>query len=141
MLLKRTANEGVVKSFYESSNILASEYKENVNELTIVFKHGGQYKYFDVPLTDYTRFEMADSQGKVLNTHIKKYSFEALGKIDAEIISEEVKALIKEELQGYAEALKTKMLELISEIDAKLVLSDKRIDGVVSGIEYYIEKR
>jgi len=94
-----------------------------------------------VPLTDYTRFEMADSQGKVLNTHIKKYSFEALGKIDAEIISEEVKALIKEELQGYAEALKTKMLELISEIDAKLVLSDKRIDGVVSGIEYYIEKR
>jgi hypothetical protein len=43
--------------------------------------------------TDYTRFEIAESQGSVLNTHIKKYSTEKLDNVDVSEILKEVEGL------------------------------------------------
>jgi hypothetical protein len=93
MLLKKQEKDNVTKAIYASSNICASTYDRTTKNLTIIFNNGGQYKYPNVSETDYTRFEIADSQGVIFNSHIKKYDFEKLDKIDASSILTEVTEL------------------------------------------------
>lgn len=93
MLLKKQENNNVTKAIYASSNVCASTYDRTTRDLTIIFNNGGQYKYPNVSETDYTRFELADSQGVVLNSHIKKYAFEKLDKVDTSAILAEVNEL------------------------------------------------
>jgi len=93
LLQKETKNDRTTKALYSSSNICASLYDKLTKELTITFNNGGQYKYRDVSLTDYTRFEMADSQGSVFSSHLKKYAFENLGKTNTQDILDEVVVL------------------------------------------------
>jgi len=89
MILKRQEKDGIVKALYESSNILASIYDNNNSDLTLIFKSGTKYKYPKVSKSDYMRFEIAESQGNVFNSHIKKYTFEKLENVDtAKIIAE-----------------------------------------------------
>lgn len=90
MVLKRTTEGDNVKVIYESSTILASSYNEVDNSLVITFKNGGQYKYDGVKNTDYTRFELADSQGKVLNSHIKQYPFTKLDNVNPDTYKSEI---------------------------------------------------
>jgi hypothetical protein len=90
MLLKKVEKENFIKSLYESSNILASIYDTTTGDLEIIFKAGTKYKYANVSKTDYMRFEIADSQGAVFNTHIKKYAYEKLGNVNTELITEEL---------------------------------------------------
>ena len=90
MLLKTQEQDNKTKSIYASSNICASVYDKSTNALTILFNNGGQYLYEGVTNTDYTRFEMADSQGVVFNSHIKKYPFQKLDKVDVKDILVEV---------------------------------------------------
>jgi hypothetical protein len=90
MLLKTQEQDNKTKSIYASSNICASVYDKSNNSLTIIFNNGGQYLYEGVTNTDYTRFEMADSQGVVFNSHIKKYPFHKLDKVDVKDILVEV---------------------------------------------------
>jgi hypothetical protein len=98
MLLKRTQKENLIESTYDSSNILSSKYDKESKRLTITFKRGVQYVYLDVSASDYLRFETAESQGAVLNSHIKQYSFEKGETVDAKILEEEISKLKKEEL-------------------------------------------
>lgn len=93
MILKRVEQDNIVKALYSSSNILASTYNKTNNSLVLIFNNGGQYKYNDVPLTDYTRFEIADSQGVIFNSHIKKHVFEKLGVVNTDDLLLEVKTL------------------------------------------------
>ena len=117
MILKRQEKDGIIKAIYSSSNICASTYNSVNNELTIIFNHGGQYKYADVAKTDYMRFETADSQGSVLNTHIKKYSTSKLDSVDVTDIMKEVDSLKEEEDQHISPEAATKtMLETMSDI-------------------------
>lgn len=82
-LLKKEEQGNEVKSLYESSNILSSTYDKATKDLYIVFKKNNiKYKYPNVKETDYFRFETAESQGKVFNSHIKDYEFENLGAVD-----------------------------------------------------------
>jgi hypothetical protein len=90
MLLKKQETDNKVKSIYESSNICASIYDKENSSLTIIFNNGGQYIYEGVTKGDYLRFEMADSQGAVFNSHMKKYSFKKLDKVDVKDILVEV---------------------------------------------------
>jgi hypothetical protein len=82
MLLKKQEKDNVTKAIFSSSNICASTYDRTTKNLTIIFNKGAQYKYPNVSETDYTRFELADSQGVVFNSHIKKYDFEKLDNVD-----------------------------------------------------------
>ena len=75
MILEKIEKNGLIEVLYESSNIVASKYNKSAKSLSIIFKHGGNYVYSNVPETDYFRFETAESQGKVLNSNIKKYAF------------------------------------------------------------------
>jgi hypothetical protein len=93
MLLKKQENNNVTKAIYASSNVCASTYDRTTKNLTIIFNNGGQYRYSNVSETDYTRFELSDSQGVVLNSHIKKYDFEKLDKVDPAAILLEVSEL------------------------------------------------
>ena len=110
MLLKKIESEGIIKSTYESSNILMSEYNPTTKDLTVIFKVGSRYTYKDVSLTDYTRFEVADSQGKVLNSHIKAYKFERGENINPELVLNEIvelkKNTIKEKTNDLVSILK-----------------------------------
>jgi hypothetical protein len=93
MIVKKQEKNGKVKAMYSSSNICASVYDTATSDLTLIFNNGGQYQYAGVPKTDYMRFEMADSQGSVMNTHIKKYPFTKLDKVDTTEILKEVQDL------------------------------------------------
>ena len=89
MILKKQEKDNIIKAIYDSSNILASIYNKENMDLTLIFKKGAQYKYPNVTLTDYTSFEIAESQGIVFNSHIKKYTFEKLQEINpSELITE-----------------------------------------------------
>lgn len=95
MILKKQEKDEITKAIYSSSNICASTYDKDSKSLVIIFNNGGQYLYEGVSLTDYTRFESADSQGKVLNSHIKNHPFKKLDKVDTTELLNEVKVLTK----------------------------------------------
>lgn len=96
MVLKIVEKDGKTKAIYSSTNICASTYDNVSGDLTLIFSNGGQYKYTSVSKADYMRFEMADSQGSVMNTHIKKYPTTKLDKVDTTLILKEVKELLDE---------------------------------------------
>ena len=89
MLIKRQEKNGKIKAMYSSSTICASIFDTETRDLTVIFNNRGQYTYPNVALTDYTRFEIAESNGEVFNTHIKKkyLTFEKLANVDEETIA------------------------------------------------------
>lgn len=110
MILKRQEKDNIIKALYDSSNVLASTYDTSSSDLTIIFKNGTQYKYNGVSKSDYMRFEIAESQGKVFNTHIKKYSFEKLENVDASRILLEADKLKVDEETALLEGKKIELL-------------------------------
>ena len=80
--------------WYKSSTILFSKCYDNKNaykDLEVTFLDGRTYKYYDVIIQDYLLFKnggLANSQGKALNSFIKKYKFEKLDKLDVKLISD-----------------------------------------------------
>jgi hypothetical protein len=118
MILKKQQKDNLVKAIYASSNICASTYDTKTKDLVIIFNNGGQYKYPNVSETDYTRFEIADSQGVVFNSHIKKYDFQKLDKVDTAAIIKEVNELKDADKQikvnHYAKEMIEKMRAVIS---------------------------
>ena len=93
MILKRQEKDNKIKAIYSSSNICASTYDKSTKTMIIIFSKGGQYEYTGVSESDYLRFEMADSQGAIMNTHIKKYPFTKLADVDTKTIINEVATL------------------------------------------------
>lgn len=56
----------------KSSNIKKTEYDTDTKKLVVEFNNGFKYEYDDVPHQLYTKFRMAESQGKFFNTEISK---------------------------------------------------------------------
>jgi len=112
MIISRVENGDVIKGYYKSSNISLSEYNKGTKELTITFNYGGVYKYNDVKDKDYFRFELAESQGTILNSHIKAYAYEQLDSVDKAY----VKKLIKEARQEEINSFEKKIIDLMSQI-------------------------
>ena len=91
MILNKHIQDNNIENIYDSSHILASKYNTISQKLAIIFKNGAQYLYHDVKITDYELFENSDSQGKVINSTIKKYKTEKVdGKIDVTPILEQI---------------------------------------------------
>lgn len=60
----------------KSSNIRKSEYDTETKKLLIEFNNLTKYEFQDVPHQVYTKFRMAESQGKFFSTDIsKKYKY------------------------------------------------------------------
>ena len=63
----------------QSSNIKKTEYDTETKDLVIEFNNGVKYKYDNVPHQVYTKFRLAESQGKFFTTDIaKKYQYKKL---------------------------------------------------------------
>tara|TARA_R110000796_G_scaffold58413_5_gene134912 strand:- start:18235 stop:18666 length:432 start_codon:yes stop_codon:yes gene_type:complete len=141
MLLKRLVKDGIVKGIYKSSNILVSEYNQTNNDLTVVFKYGGKYKYTNVAKTDFTRFELAESQGKVLNSHIKKYAFVNQGKVDVAELLESVEEAEIEILKDYYGAIISAFKGMTADWDKDESFDDTKLDKVKELIKNYEDKK
>ena len=99
MILNKHIDKESIESLYDSSNILASRYNTISKKLAIIFKGGRQYLYHDVNKTDYDVFEQSESQGKVLNSVIKKYKFDRIEEVvDVTPITEQI-TLIKNSIK------------------------------------------
>ena len=74
---------------YESSNVLASkclDLKDSYKELYVVFKNGAMYWYHELSVNDYVMFKHELSNGKALNTYIKKYKCEKVENPDISFV-------------------------------------------------------
>lgn len=91
-------NNGVDKCWYTSSNVVYSEcidHKDALKDVKIVFKNGTEYTYKEVPVYEYMTFRESASQGKALNSILKKYEFvKSEEKRDLELIKEEMEKVI-----------------------------------------------
>ena len=125
MILKRQETDGIIKAIYSSSNICASTYNTTNNDLVVIFNHGGQYRYTSVSKTDYMRFETADSQGSVLNTHIKKYASSKMDGVNTSEIMKEVETLKSgdDEKHVSPETATKTMLETMNDIIGSYIKS------------------
>ena len=64
---------------YDSSNLKYSEYDTTTQELVMEFKKGGKYSYSGVPLKEFTKMIMAESQGSYFSKNISKnYKYKKL---------------------------------------------------------------
>ena len=60
-----------------SSNLRGAKYDTSNENLLVEFNNGSIYEYSSVPWTVFTKFRMAESQGKYFNTEIsKKYKYQ-----------------------------------------------------------------
>jgi len=77
MAIIRESIDGTkIKNEIKSSNIKSSEYDTESKELVVEFNNGAKYKYENVPHQIYTKFRLAESQGKFFTTDIaKQYSY------------------------------------------------------------------
>ena len=62
----------IINVVVNSSNISSASYDSENEKLTITFKSGGIYEYNNVPWNVFTKFRMAESQGKYFNLNISK---------------------------------------------------------------------
>lgn len=112
MIISRVENGDIIKGYYKSSNISLSEYNKGTKDLTITFNYGGVYKYTNVKDKDYFRFELSESQGTILNSHIKGYAYVQLDSVDKSY----VKKILKEVRQTEIASFEKKIIEIMSEI-------------------------
>lgn len=142
MILKRQEKDNLIKAMYNSTNIIASIYDKSTNDLTLIFNKGSQYKYPKVSLTDYTRFELAESQGKVFNSHIKTYAFEKLTDINPEAILKEVTEMNNAEqkalLQAKQKSLVNNMKQLITIDERGEEISEIQLEELTEKIKNYL---
>ena len=63
----------------QSSNLVRTEYDVQTEKMIAEFKNGIKYEYDKVPHSVYTKFRMAESQGKFFNTEIsKKFNYKKI---------------------------------------------------------------
>ena len=75
-IIKEEIDGTKIKNQIKSSNIKSSEYDTETKELVVEFNNGAKYKYDNVPHQVYTKFRLAESQGKFFTTDIaKQYSY------------------------------------------------------------------
>ena len=79
------------KYYYDSSNILYSEYHEDERELHIQFNCGGLYKYKGITPMINEEFITNKSQGKFFNSFIKNHKL-----IETELITKHSKDVMVE---------------------------------------------
>jgi hypothetical protein len=100
MLISKQTDGNTIQSLYDSSNVIASQYNVENKKLVVIFGKGGQYLYEGVDYSDYTKFEVSESQGKSFNTFIKKYPSKQLGIVDTTPIKEDIKNILNQLKSG-----------------------------------------
>ena len=71
-ILKEEIKGTKILNEIKSSNIKKTEYDTETKNLVVEFNNGLKYEYEDVPHQTYTKFRLAESQGKFFTTDISK---------------------------------------------------------------------
>jgi flagellar hook-basal body complex protein FliE len=131
MILTRVERGECIDCLYDSSNILASSYNTSNSNLTITFKRGTQYIYNTVSKRDYTRFELAESQGAVMNSHIKAYSFIKGNDVNTEALINEINQAKPKELTDLEKEFVELLKNTISTIEKEKEVSEIQLEEIV----------
>lgn len=71
-ILKEEIKGTKILNEIKSSNIKKTEYDTETKNLVVEFNNGLKYEYEEVPHQTYTKFRLAESQGKFFTTDISK---------------------------------------------------------------------
>lgn len=145
MLVKKKEENNIIEAIYSSTNVIASNYDRNTNDLILTFIKGGRYKYKNVPINEYIRFEIAESQGDVFYSHIKLHTTEKLTPINTATILTEIQTSIKTEND---ELLKNKLIIMISNMKQLIELSEtnsnwiteNKLQSLKTDIDRYVDQ-
>jgi hypothetical protein len=78
-ITKETIEGTKIINEIKSSNIKKTEYDTETKKMLVEFINGFKYEYDEVPHQIYTKFRMAESQGKFFTTDIsKKFKYKKL---------------------------------------------------------------
>lgn len=70
----------IIEVTINSSNLKSAKYNTETENLTVSFNSGSIYEYNKVPWTKFTKFRMAESQGKYFNENIaRSYKYTKIG--------------------------------------------------------------
>lgn len=141
MLIKRVEKEKTIDCLYESTNILASSFDKTTRDLTITFNRGTQYIYRGVNNRDYMRLEVADSQGAVLNTHIKAYPFVKGKDVDTASLINEIESYEEKVLSIKDKDFIDTVRKILSSSESNKVVTTEDIDNISIAISKLITNK
>lgn len=97
MLINAKKQNDKIVAYYNSSNILATEFYFNDLKLNVIFESGRVYQYSDISLEDYIKLQQNSSTGTYFTKNIKnKYKTQRLDDIDTSVLKEELQKLKEE---------------------------------------------
>ena len=78
-ITRETIEGSKILNEIKSSNIVRSQYDTETKEMIVEFVSGTKYQYDEIPHQTYTKFRMAESQGKFFSSEIaKKFKYKKL---------------------------------------------------------------
>jgi hypothetical protein len=79
-ILSETINGKMIEVIINSSNLKSASFNTENEDLTVTFNNGAIYEYNKVPWSKFTKFRIAESQGKYFNENIaRSYKFKKIG--------------------------------------------------------------
>jgi hypothetical protein len=78
-IISETINGKLIEVLINSSNLKSASFNTESEDLTVTFNNGAIYEYNKVPWNKFTKFRMAESQGKYFNENIaRSYKFKKI---------------------------------------------------------------
>jgi len=75
-IISETINGKMIDVIINSSNLKSASFNTESEDLTVTFNNGSIYEYNKVPWSKFTKFRLAESQGKYFNENIaRSYKF------------------------------------------------------------------
>lgn len=80
-IISESINGKLIEVVIKSANLKSASYNTETEDLTVTFNNGTIYEYNKIPWAKFTKFRMAESQGKFFSENIIKggYSYKKLG--------------------------------------------------------------
>jgi len=78
-IISETINGKMIDVTINSSNLKSASFNTENEDLTVTFNNGSIYEYNKVPWSKFTKFRLAESQGKYFNENIaRSYKFKKI---------------------------------------------------------------
>jgi hypothetical protein len=78
-IISETINGKMIDVIINSSNLKSASFNTESEDLTVTFNNGAIYEYNKVPWVKFTKFRLAESQGKYFNENIaRSYKFKKI---------------------------------------------------------------
>lgn len=79
-IVSESIKGNLIEVIINSSNLKSATYNTENEDLVVTFNNGSIYEYNKVPWNKFTKFRLAESQGKYFNENIgKAYKFKKIG--------------------------------------------------------------